>query len=147
MAERVTATRLSCRGVRKSFGGTAALVSADLEVNAGEVHALLGENGAGKSTLTKIISGAIAADAGTMELDGAPYAPKSPQDARASGVAIVYQEPLVATHLSVAENVLLGAEPARFGVILKNQLRERAERALELVRAESGQLDVDTPAS
>ena len=72
--------------IRKSFGATPALKSVSLEVScAGEVHALIGENGAGKSTLMKILSGAHRADRGTMELDGRPYRPENPQDARRRG--------------------------------------------------------------
>jgi len=120
--------------VNKAFGGTLALDAAELRVAPGEVHALLGENGAGKSTLTKIVSGVYAADSGSMELDGAAFAPRSPLDARRAGVAIVYQEPAVCPHLSVEENVLLGSEPARFGFVDRRALRARTERALSEVR-------------
>lgn len=105
--------RLRMRGVRKSFGGVEALRGVDLEVGAGEVHALIGENGAGKSTLMKILSGALRADAGGMELDGAAYAPHGPADARQHGVAMIYQELTLAPHLTVAENVFLGRERRR----------------------------------
>ncbi|HEX4592131.1 MAG TPA: ATP-binding cassette domain-containing protein, partial [Gemmataceae bacterium] len=84
-------SRLTMTGIRKSFGPTAALRGVDLELRPGEVHALVGENGAGKSTLMKVLSGAIAADAGTMTLDGEPFAPRDPLDARRRGVAMVYQ--------------------------------------------------------
>ena len=83
--------RLRMTGISKSFGMTRALVAVDLEVLPGEVHALVGENGAGKSTLMKVLSGAHAADAGQMVLDGRPYLPGGPLDARGAGVAIVYQ--------------------------------------------------------
>src|ERR1700690_1669781 len=100
-------------GIRKSFGATRALASVSLPVEPGEVHALIGENGAGKSTLMKILSGAHRPDSGTMELDGAPYAPESPHDARRKGVAMIYQELNLALHLSAQENILLGMESAR----------------------------------
>jgi ribose transport system ATP-binding protein len=119
------------RGVRKSFGATQALGGVDLVVEAGEVHALLGQNGAGKSTLMKVLSGAVQPDAGEMRIDGAPYAPADPLDARRAGVAMIYQELSLAPHLTVAENVLLGMEPARLGVVDRRAMRERARRALE----------------
>jgi ribose transport system ATP-binding protein len=121
---------LRLQGVRKSFGATRALVDVTLEIGAGEVHALIGENGAGKSTLMKILSGAHFADSGTMELAGRPYAPEDPQDARRKGVAMIYQELNLALHLSVMENILLGAESARAGVIDQSASRHRAQAAL-----------------
>jgi ribose transport system ATP-binding protein len=122
--------RLEMRGVEKRFGGTVALAGADFSVAPGEVHALLGENGAGKSTLMKVLSGAERPDTGTMTLDGSRFAPRDPLDARRAGVAIVYQELAIAPHLTVAENMLLGAEPAWHGVIDTRRLRERAQRIL-----------------
>jgi ribose transport system ATP-binding protein len=117
-------------GIRKSFGPTQALRGVSLDLAAGEVHALIGENGAGKSTLMKILSGAYRADAGAMELDGRPYAPENPEDARDRGVAMIYQELNLALHLSVQENILLGAESARFGWIDRPASRSRARAAL-----------------
>src|SRR5207237_7525862 len=93
--------RLTMTGIRKSFGSTAALRSVDLELRPGEVHALVGENGAGKSTLMKVLSGAERADGGRMLLDGRPFAPSGPQEARRRGVAMIYQELTLASHLSV----------------------------------------------
>ena len=132
MAE-VAEPRLEIRGLEKSFGGTRALSAVDLSLAPGEVHALLGENGAGKSTLTKIVSGVYAADAGSMQLDGKAHAPRSPAEARRAGIAIVHQEPAICPHLSVAENVVLGAEPARFGWVDRARVRAEAARALALV--------------
>jgi len=109
--------RLALRDVGKSFGATPALKSVSLELAPGEVHALVGENGAGKSTLLKILSGAHPPDAGTMELDGAAYAPGGPAEARARGVAMIYQEITLAPHLTVRENILLGTEAATLGWI------------------------------
>lgn len=127
---------LSVRGLEKAFGGTRALAGVELELAAGEVHALLGENGAGKSTLTKIVSGVYRADRGSLELAGAAWAPRSPAEARRGGVAIVHQEPAVCPHLTVAENVLLGHEPSRFGVVDRRRLAAEAGRALALVAPE-----------
>jgi ribose transport system ATP-binding protein len=108
---------LRMQGIAKRFGGAVALESVDLEVRAGELHALVGENGAGKSTLMKILSGAVVADAGTMALSGARYAPRSPEDALRAGVAMIYQELNLAPDLTVAQNLTLGREAHRFGVL------------------------------
>jgi ribose transport system ATP-binding protein len=108
---------LRMQGIAKRFGGAVALESVDLEVAPGELHALVGENGAGKSTLMKILSGAVAADAGAMTLDGAAYAPRSPEDALRAGVAMIYQELNLAPDLTVAQNLTLGREAHRLGVL------------------------------
>ena len=128
-------SRLSVAGLAKAFDATIALASVDLEVEPGEVHAVLGENGAGKSTLMGILAGATTRDAGTITLDGKPYAPASPREARDLGVAIVHQELSLCLHLTVSENVLLGVEPTRFGVLEKRRSRELVVRALERVGA------------
>ncbi|HZZ20250.1 MAG TPA: sugar ABC transporter ATP-binding protein [Opitutaceae bacterium] len=122
--------RLSLEGVRKAFGATQALKSVSLVVSEGEVHALIGENGAGKSTLLKILSGAHTADEGRMELDGRPYRPDGPSEARALGVAMIYQEINLAPHLSVRENILLGSESSSLGWIDTAASRKRAAGAL-----------------
>ncbi len=130
------------RGIRKAFGATVAVAGVDLAVRSGEICALVGQNGAGKSTLMAILAGALAPDAGSMTLDGRPYAPRSPTDARRAGVAMIYQELSLAPHLSVMENILLGAEPARGGVLDWPQMRKRAAAAL----AELGHEDIDPDA-
>lgn len=122
--------RLRMQGVAKSFGATRALAGVDLDVQPGEVHALVGENGAGKSTLMKILAGAERADAGQMWLDGRPYEPRHPADGRRAGVAMIYQELSLAPHLSVAENILLGVEPAAGPFVRRGLLRRRAAEAL-----------------
>ncbi|MDD2764921.1 MAG: sugar ABC transporter ATP-binding protein [Opitutaceae bacterium] len=136
--------RLQLTGIVKSFGATRALRGVSLEVAPGEIHALIGENGAGKSTLMKILSGAHRADAGSMALDGVPYAPLDPLDARARGVAMIYQELTLAPHLSVLDNILLGAEPSRLGWLRRRESRERARAALAQLGHEH--LDLDRPA-
>ena len=125
-------------GVQKRFGATQALRNVSLEVSGGEVHALIGENGAGKSTLMKVLSGACRPDAGHIELDGQPFIPANPHHARQRGIAMIYQELNLAPHLSVAENILLGCEPARFGWLNRSRRRGIARRAL----AELGHDDI-----
>ena len=122
--------RLRMVGVRKSFGATHALRNVSLEVQPGEVHALIGENGAGKSTLMKILSGADQADAGEIQLDGTRFVPENPLHARRGGIAMIYQELNLAPHLNVEENILLGEEPARFGWLNRKRRRELARAAL-----------------
>jgi ribose transport system ATP-binding protein len=122
--------RLILEGVRKNFGATAALRGVSLGVGEGECHALIGENGAGKSTLMKILSGAHTADAGRIALDGEPFAPRNPHEARRAGVAMIYQELNLAPDLSVAENIVLGAEPSRLGWLRRGAMRDTARRAL-----------------
>ena len=118
------------RGVRKAFGATRAVDDVDFAVAAGEVCALVGQNGAGKSTLMGILSGTIRPDAGTMILDGQPYQPREPIDARRAGVAMIHQELSLAPHLTVMENIALGVEPARMGLIEWRRMRDAATDAL-----------------
>ena len=107
--------RLSVRSVCRAFGATRALDGVDLEAEAGEVHAVIGENGAGKSTLMAVLAGALVPDRGEILVDGRPHRPLGPDHARRSGVGIVYQEPQLCPHLSVTENIVLGQEPTRYG--------------------------------
>ena len=123
-------TRLRMTGIRKSYGSTAALRGVDLELQAGEVHALVGENGAGKSTLMKVLSGAEGPDAGAMELDGTAYRPAGPHAARERGVAMIYQELAVCPDLTVEANVLLGLEASHYGFLRKSADRARVTAAL-----------------
>lgn len=103
-------TRLVLRGMSKRYGGVLANDAIDLEVQAGSIHAVLGENGAGKSTLMKTIYGVVQPDEGQMWLDGKAYAPDSPADARRLGIGMIFQHFALFESLSVAENVLLGLE-------------------------------------
>jgi len=118
------------REIRKSFGPTQALVDVDLSVQPGEVHALVGENGAGKSTLMKVLSGAIQPDAGRMEIDGEPYSPRHPLDARSRGVGMIYQELSIVPHLTIEENIVLGVEPMRGPLVDRRRMRALAIEAL-----------------
>jgi ribose transport system ATP-binding protein len=125
---------LRMTGVSKSFGATRALDDVSFVLGRGEVHALIGENGAGKSTMMKILSGAIAPDAGRMEIDGRPYAPAGPGDGLRSGVAMIYQELTLAPHLTVAENIMLGREVHAAGWLDREATKRKVREALELVR-------------
>jgi ABC-type sugar transport system ATPase subunit len=104
---------LRLKQISKSFPGVQALSQVDFEVEAGEIHALVGENGAGKSTLTKIIAGAYQPDAGHIELDGAAVRWDSPADAKRRGIHVIYQEFILFPELSVAENIFIGNERRR----------------------------------
>jgi ribose transport system ATP-binding protein len=122
---------LEMRGIRKSFPGVVALDGVELALRAGEVHVLLGENGAGKSTLMKILSGAYRKDAGEIRMHGAAADIEGPRDALARGIRVIYQELNLVPHLSVAENIFLGAAPTRWpGVIDWRQLEQRAATLL-----------------
>ncbi|HYJ45923.1 MAG TPA: sugar ABC transporter ATP-binding protein [Pyrinomonadaceae bacterium] len=122
---------LSLSNIKKRFGPTVALDGVSLELKGGEVHALIGENGAGKSTLMNILAGAIRQDDGVMEVEGEPYAPLNPQEARQRGIALIHQELSLLPHLSVAENIMMGIEPARFGWLDRGALRDRTLEVLE----------------
>jgi rhamnose transport system ATP-binding protein len=104
---------LALSGVSKSFGAVAALRDVRLELVSGEAHAVVGENGAGKSTLVKILAGVHRPDTGTVLLDGVPVDFGGPADARAAGIAVIYQEPTLFPDLSVAENIFMGRQPLR----------------------------------
>ncbi|TAH36925.1 MAG: sugar ABC transporter ATP-binding protein [Planctomycetota bacterium] len=126
-------TLLCLRGISKSFGAVAALRDVSLDLRPGEVHALVGENGAGKSTLIKVITGAHAPDAGTLEIQGRRVESHSPRRARELGVAVIYQQPALFGELTVAENLLIGSD----GPLL--DWRARRRRAAELLaRVEAG---------
>ena len=116
---------LEMRGIDKLFPGAHALRSVDLTLRAGEILGLVGENGAGKSTLVKILSGAYERDAGTVTLAGEPLETATPNGMLERGVAVIYQEPALAPHLSVAENIFMGRLPTtRLGVVDWAKLRQ-----------------------
>ncbi|WP_427165531.1 sugar ABC transporter ATP-binding protein [Streptomyces sp. C1-1] len=123
---------LSMSGITKSFPGVRALDGVDLDVQAGEVHCLLGQNGAGKSTLIKVLAGAHQPDTGTIGWRGEPVVLRSPIAAMRLGIATIYQELDLVEHLSVAENVHLGHEPTAAGfVVRKKASRAAAARLLK----------------
>ncbi len=122
---------LEARGITKQFPGTLALDDVQLELQAGEIHAVIGENGAGKSTLMKILSGVYTADAGQIFFQGQPVSLRSPQEAIALGIAIVHQELSVIPALTVAENIYPGRLPTdRLGMVKYGELFENARREL-----------------
>jgi ribose transport system ATP-binding protein len=134
--------RLHAREIRKSFGGVEVLRGVDLDATGGEVLALLGENGAGKSTLVKILAGDYEADSGTIEIAGESHRTLDPAAARRRGIRMIFQELAAAPDLTVAENVMLGQWPARYGIVNWRALRAAARRIL----AELGvPLDLDAP--
>ncbi|MFB9376524.1 sugar ABC transporter ATP-binding protein [Kineococcus gynurae] len=118
------------RDVSKSYGAVAALRDVQLELRAGEAHALVGENGAGKSTLVKVLAGVHRPDTGTVTLDGAELELSSPADARAAGIAVIYQEPTLFPDLSVAENIFIGRQPTRGAGLIDAAAMEAEARAL-----------------
>lgn len=126
---------LELRGISKRFGGIQALRGASLAVEAGEVHALVGENGAGKSTMARIIAGMVMPDGGELLWKGRAVRFERPADAAAEGIAMVHQESLLAPHLSVAENIFLGREPRLpLGWVERRRLMEAAARLIEEYR-------------
>jgi len=116
---------LRMAGIAKSFPGVRALDNVDFEVGASEIHAFIGENGAGKSTLLKILSGAVAPDAGTIHFDGRDVAFASPKDAQDAGIVTIYQEFSLAPDMTVAENVFIGREPGSRLFVSRSQLEEQ----------------------
>ncbi|MFC5234407.1 sugar ABC transporter ATP-binding protein [Pseudonocardia zijingensis] len=122
---------LAMRGIVKQFPGVRALDGVDLDVAAGEVHCLLGQNGAGKSTLIKVLAGAHRPDAGEIVWDGRRVSFAAPQAADAAGIATIYQELDLVPGLSVAENIVLGHEPSRYGF---SRLRAAEDTARALLR-------------
>ncbi|MFM0519725.1 MULTISPECIES: sugar ABC transporter ATP-binding protein [Caballeronia] len=122
---------LDMQDIDIAFGGVAALKRARLSVAAGEVHALIGQNGAGKSTLIKILTGAYRKSAGTIRFDGREVDFRTPKDAREAGISTIYQEINLVPFRSVAENIFLGREPRRLGLIDWKTVQRRAAELLE----------------
>jgi len=121
---------LSMRGISKAFPGVQALDGVDFDLAAGEIHALVGENGAGKSTLIKVLTGVERPDAGTITFDGRELSVSSPVHAQSLGISTVYQEVNLAPNLTVAENILIGRAPRRWGRIDWPAMNRRATAIL-----------------
>ena len=133
---------LEVRGLSKSFPGVKALQGVDFTVQAGEIHALMGENGAGKSTLIKVLTGVYTPDGGEISLNGTPIRARSPLEAQQHGISTVYQEVNLVPFLSVAENIMLGRQPRRAGFLRWGAIREQARAA---VRRLGIDIDVTQP--
>ena len=117
---------LAATGIDKSFPGAKALDQVDFSLRRGEVHALLGENGAGKSTLVKCLTGAYRRNAGRIVLDGVEVDPRDTLEAQNLGIGTVYQEVNLLPNLTVAENLFLGRQPRRFGLVDTREMNRRA---------------------
>jgi ABC-type sugar transport system ATPase subunit len=126
------------KSISKSFPGVKALTDVSLSLRAGEVLILVGENGAGKSTLMKILAGAQPADTGTIAIDGREVHIDSPRAAERLGIGMIYQELNLVPQLTAAQNISLGAEPLRGGLLDERAARELAKRTI-------GELGLDVP--
>ncbi|NLT15471.1 MAG: sugar ABC transporter ATP-binding protein [Clostridiales bacterium] len=122
---------LQCRGICKQFNGIPVLKNVDLDVRRGEVHALMGENGAGKSTIIKIITGVYTMDEGQIYIDGEPVNITCRQDARCSGISVIYQELSLFPALDVTENIFIGQELSRYGFTRKKEMRKRVQELID----------------
>ena len=128
-SELANPARLSMLGISKRFGGTPALDNVDFEVAAGEIHALVGQNGAGKSTLMKIVAGDYTPDSGVVMIDGNTVEIRNPRQGLDAGVGIVYQELSLLPNMTIAENISLGREETRLGVVARDPARKMARPA------------------
>jgi ribose transport system ATP-binding protein len=129
MSEAQAAPLLEMRGIAKSFVGVEVLHGVDIDLRAGEVHAIVGENGAGKSTLVKVLAGVHSPDRGTIRIDGQEISFAHPHAAQAAGIGIIYQEFNLLPDRTVAENVFVGREPVKRGIIDRRAM-ERATSSL-----------------
>ncbi|RXZ83537.1 sugar ABC transporter ATP-binding protein [Paenibacillaceae bacterium] len=134
---------LEMKGIVKSFRGTTALKGIDFDIVPGEIHALLGENGAGKSTLIKVITGAHRPDSGEIRIDGESFPHIPVKELASLGIAVVYQDLQLAPGISIAENILLGSMPSKWGFLVNRKKAQRlAEEAIAKVgvKMNAGQL-------
>jgi simple sugar transport system ATP-binding protein len=133
---------LTISGVSKAFPGVKALDNVSFDVRPGEIMALLGENGAGKSTIIKVLTGVYKRDSGSVTLDGQAINPQNTADAQSIGIGTVYQEVNLLPNMSVADNLYIGREPRRFGLIDRKTLVRKAEA---LLHSYGFELDVTRP--
>jgi rhamnose transport system ATP-binding protein len=137
-------TLLRAAEIEKSYAGVHALKRASFELQAGEVHALIGENGAGKSTLIKIITGAVTPDAGEIQLNGKTITQNSPRVSKQLGIAAIYQQPALFPELSIAENIAIGLEDS--SILSRIDWRKRKQRASDLLARIGARIDPDAEA-
>ncbi|TWD46026.1 monosaccharide ABC transporter ATP-binding protein (CUT2 family) [Agrobacterium vitis] len=121
---------LAAKGITKTFGSQVALNNVDIQFQRGEVHALLGENGAGKSTLIKILTGAYSPDGGLVLVDGEAMSFSTPQQAQSAGIGTVYQEVNLLPNMTVADNLFIGRQPRRFGLVDTRSMERQARTIL-----------------
>ncbi len=133
---------LEMRRISKAYSGVPALREVSFTCARAQVHALVGENGAGKSTLMKILAGAVTADSGEIIFKGRPLTQLTPRLARDSGISIIYQELALSPYLNVAENIFLGREPQRGGIIQTRQMHQQAAALLARLHI---RLDLNAP--
>ncbi|HAZ53575.1 MAG TPA: sugar ABC transporter ATP-binding protein, partial [Franconibacter helveticus] len=122
---------LRTEGLSKHFPGVKALEEVNFSLRRGEIMALLGENGAGKSTLIKALTGVYQPDGGTVFLEGKPVRPRNTAHAQELGIGTVYQEVNLLPNMSVADNLFIGREPRRFGLLRRKEMEQRAARLME----------------
>ena len=127
---------LQMTGIYKTFPGVKALQNVDFTLRQSEIHALMGENGAGKSTLIKVLTGVHAFEEGKIEMEGTSIINHSPQDAQNHGISTVYQEVNLCPNLTVAENLFIGREPRKLGMIDWKTMNRRSSELLK-------ELDID----
>ncbi len=127
---------LEMRNIAKAFGKFYALKGVDLTVWPGEIHALMGENGAGKSTLMKILAGAYTATSGEILIDGQPFHIRGPKDALSAGITLIYQEMQLAPNLTVAENIFLGSELSRGGLVQRKEMVMQSQKVIDRLGAQ-----------
>ena len=133
---------LSMKGINKSFSHVQVLSDVSLDVDDGEVMALVGQNGAGKSTLIKILTGAYLRDSGSVTFAGNAVEFDSTADSQAAGIATIYQEINLAPHRSIAENIFLAREPRKFGLVDRRRMRDEAREVLKRFNLH---IDVERP--
>jgi len=140
----VTEHAVRMQGISKSFSGVEVLHKVDFELEKGEIHALVGSNGAGKSTLIKILSGALGKDEGTIQVFGREVQIRNPSDAKALGIQTVYQELALISNFTIAQNIFLGKEQAKYGFVNDEHMRRSAQR---IVKELNFAVDVNKKAS
>ncbi|OYP57969.1 D-xylose ABC transporter ATP-binding protein, partial [Lachnotalea glycerini] len=124
---------LQMEGISKSFFGVQVLKNAQLEVRKGEVHVLLGENGAGKSTMIKILSGAYKREEGKIYLNGEELPILTPKEVIDKGISVIYQEFNLNPHVSIWENIFMGKEFTKHGIIDSSKSKSEAKKYMELI--------------